>query len=37
MTTKRRPLNRNRRHKVTPEAIEAFRRMGAARDGSKAW
>ena len=37
MTTKRRPLNRNRRHKVMPEAVEAFRRMGEARDGSKAW
>ena len=37
MGTKRTPINRDRRRKITPEAIDAFKRMGAARDGSKAW
>ena len=34
LATKRTPFHRDRRHKVTPAAVEAFKRMKAARYGS---
>ena len=36
MATKRTPLNRGPRHRITPEAVEAFRAMQAA-DTDEEW
>jgi hypothetical protein len=37
MPTKRTPLRRDMRRKITPEAVEAFRRMEAAAEADEWW
>ena len=37
MATNRTALKRKQYRTITPEAVEAFKRMRMARDGSEAW